>query len=173
MPRKQNKNKKQKHAISDSKKNKGIESISENGLPINDLEFISSSCDDDFRCRDISPEHCEELRNRKFTNKKEDLFLEVRSLEERYKYRIEEEKKKCDHNLLEIRKKNANMYKTALHNKEKELRYEIAELKAEMEENIHTLETQEHMVLSQIDMVYKINKDRIIEDFLEIIGLHF
>ncbi|UYP47852.1 hypothetical protein NEF87_004137 [Candidatus Lokiarchaeum ossiferum] len=140
---------------------------------VKDQNFENLSSEDDYSCRDISPEHCAELRNRGFTNRKEDLFLEVRSLEERYKYKISVEKELWSDKVSKEREKNSILYKNALLNKEKQLKFEIEELKLEMEKNIHALETQEQMILSQIDMVYKINKDKIINDFFEIIGLNF
>lgn len=170
MPRKEKKNKKSK---SPSNKLEDLPETFMKEIILEKKEFEGSCLDEEFSCRDISPEHCEELRKRGFTNRKEDLFLEVRSLEERYKFTINCEKELWAEKLSKARDKNANLYKTALMNKEKELKHEIKELKQEIEKNIHALETQEQMILSQIGMVYKINKEKIIDDFFEIIGLNF
>ncbi len=175
MTKKLKKSKKKNRKKQQGDSNISLEEPSSTTVEMSSLKNVHKfkDLDEKFSCKEVSPEHCEELRNRKFTNKKEDLFLEVRSLEERFKFTIHEEKKTWDQKLAEVKEKNISLYRTALFNKEKALKYEVEELKVEIEENIHALETQEHMVLSQIDMVYNVNKDKMIEDLLAIIGLHF
>ena len=170
-PKKVKKNKKKKQSNSEKLLDETSDLIAK--TPAVNLDYDFVCLDENFSCRDISPEHCKELRDRKFTNKKEDIFLEIRSLEERYKHSINEEKEKWNKKLADVKEKNILIYRTALKNREKELKFEVAELKVEMEENIRALETQEQMVLSQIDMVYKVNKEKIVDDFLAIIGLNF
>lgn len=129
--------------------------------------------DEELRCRDISPEHCEELRDRKFTNNPEDVFLEVRALEEKYKFIIDEVRAKSEKEIEEKKEKLAKKYKVALKNKEKEIARDIDDMEEEIQKNLEALEIQEQMILSQIDLLYKTNKDQLIEDALEIIGFGF
>ncbi|MCF2141535.1 MAG: hypothetical protein K9W44_15885 [Candidatus Lokiarchaeota archaeon] len=129
--------------------------------------------DERLRCRDISPELCEVLRNREFTNNKEDVFLEVRTIEEHYRYRVETAKVKWERKIKETKRKLEKKYKAAIKDKEREINRDIEDLENEIEKSIKSLEIKENMILSQIDMLYKINKPQLTEDALKILGLNY
>ncbi|MHA1610630.1 MAG: hypothetical protein ACTSVZ_12095 [Promethearchaeota archaeon] len=129
--------------------------------------------DYDLSCDDISPEQCEELRVRKFTNNPEDIFLEVRTLEEQYKYAIKKVQIEEHQKISELERKLTERYQKARINKEKEIARDIHDMESEIEKSLHDLEMHENMILSQIDMVYDLNKPQLIEDALELLGLNF
>ncbi len=129
--------------------------------------------DEDLKCKSLTPSQCEELRNMKFSNEPEDLFLEVRSLEERYQYEISKTEENWDKRIENEKEKDLSRYQKKVENRKKEIEYEIHRIKEAIETNITALETQENMILSQIDMTYKLNKDKLIEKALEIIKFNF
>ncbi|MHA1520619.1 MAG: hypothetical protein ACTSRK_10600 [Promethearchaeota archaeon] len=129
--------------------------------------------DEELSCEDISPEHCEELRTRKFTNNPEDIFLEVRTLEEQFKHSIKKVQIAEHQKISDMEKKLTERYQKARINKNKEIARDIHDMESEIEKSIHDIKLHENMLLSQIDMVYKLNKPQLIEDELEILGLNF
>ena len=129
--------------------------------------------DEELRCQDISKEHCEELRERKFTNNPKDIFLEVRTLEEQFKHKIENFQLEDQEKISKLEKKLAVRYQNARNNKNREIERDIHDMELEIENSLQGLESREKMMISQIDMVYKINKPQLIEDALEILGLNF
>jgi hypothetical protein len=167
---------KKKQSKKNKNKNNKEQSIEDANLieaNFNPSDYEYPEEESNYSCQDISPEHCEELRHRKFTNEKKDIFLEVRSLEERYKFLISEARANNDAEIKKVRVHNSTMYRSALKNKEKELYFEISELKEEIEKNLNSLEVQERMILSEIDMIYKVNKAKLVDQALDILGLSF
>lgn len=144
---------------------------SDNNIRISDacLKFT----DEELSCKDISPEQCEELRSRTFSNDPKKIFLEVRTIEERYKYRIDKEKEEINAEIKEAKEKYGLKYKKALENKYKEINFYKIELTEEMDKNLEMLASQEHMTLSEIDMIYKIKSKSLIPKGLEILGITF
>ena len=129
--------------------------------------------DEELSCKDISPEQCEDLRSRTFSNDPKKIFLEVRTIEERYKYRIEKEKEEIKAELEEVKEKYGLKYKMALENKYKEINFYETELTEEMDKNLKMLSNAEHKNLSEIDMIYKIKSKSLIPKGLEILGITF
>ncbi|MHA1776499.1 MAG: hypothetical protein DRO88_04040 [Promethearchaeia archaeon] len=126
-----------------------------------------------YLCQNISPELCKELRERKFTNKKEDLFIEVRKLEEEYRFLINSAKKKWDNEVEKAKKIWTQKYNKAIKNKQREINRDIHELEEEINKALKALQIQENMIMSQIDMLYKINKPKLTEEALKIMGLNY
>jgi hypothetical protein len=124
-------------------------------------------------CQDLTDDQCEELRNLKFTNKPGDLFLQVRSLEERYIYEIREAKMEWDKKIKKAQQRQSNRYKFALETKKKEIQYDIKQVIKKIEANLEKLEAQEHMILSEIDVIYSMNKDKLVDEALKIINFDF
>ena len=129
--------------------------------------------DEELSCKDISSEQCEELRIRTFSNDPKKIFLEVRTIEERYKYRIEKEKEKIKAEIDKTKEKYGLRYKNALENKYKEINFYKIELTEEMDKNLEMLSKSEHKSLSEIDMIYKIKSKSLIPRGLEILGIPF
>ena len=129
--------------------------------------------DEQLSCKDISQEQCEDLRSRTFSNDPKKIFLEVRTIEERYKYRIEKEKEEIKAELEEVKEKYGHKYKIALENKYKEIHFYETELTEEMDKNLEMLSSQEHMTLSEIDMIYKLKSKSLIPKGLKILGITF
>ncbi len=129
--------------------------------------------DEELSCKDITPEQCENLRNKTFSNDPKQIFLEVRSIEERCKYSIEKEKEEIKEEIEEIKEKYGLKYKNALENKYKEINFYKTELTEEMAKNLEMLSSQEHLNLSEIDMVYKVKSKSLIQRGLEILGITF
>ncbi len=129
--------------------------------------------DEELSCRDLSTEMCSELRVRKFSNKKTDLFLEVRSLEERYKYELSRAKERSAKIIEENKKKNGIQYRKELENRKKELMKEIEKSKEKVIEDMENLKAQENMMISQIDMIYTLNKEKLVKKILSVIEMDF
>ena len=129
--------------------------------------------DEELSCKDISTEQCDDLRNRTFSNDPKKIFLEVRTIEERYKYRIDKEKEEIKAEIEEAKEKYGLKYKKALENKYKEINFYKTELTEEMDKNLEMLSSQEHMNLSEIDMIYKVKSKSLIQRGLEILGITF
>ncbi|QEE15872.1 hypothetical protein DSAG12_01699 [Promethearchaeum syntrophicum] len=159
-----------------NKKNKKKEMIGKVGNLVNDKKKDKESCnytDEELSCKDITPEQCEHLRNRTFSNNPKKIFLEVRTIEERYKHSIEKEKDDIKNEIEEYKEKYGLKYKKALENKYKEINFYKTELTEEMTKNLEMLSSQEHMNLSEIDMIYKIKSKSLIQRGLEILGITF
>ncbi|MHA1672478.1 MAG: hypothetical protein ACTSYI_02525 [Promethearchaeota archaeon] len=129
--------------------------------------------DDELRAREIDYKHSEELRERKFTNNPEDLFLQVRTLEEQFKYKILRARLDAMYKTGEFEKKLSIKYHNARDNKEKEIARDIHDMEIEIDHLLNVLKLHENMTLSQIDLAYKLNKSQLIEEALDIIGLNF
>ena len=155
-----------------NKKNKkNVKNQNDKMIKINDicLKFT----DEELSCKDISPEQCEDLRSRTFSNNPKKIFLEVRTIEERYKYRIEKEKEEIKAEIDKTQKKYGQKYKKALENKYKEINFYKTELTEEMNKNLEMLSSQEHLTLSEIDMIYKLKSKSLINRGFEILGITF
>lgn len=139
--------------------------ISTDLIPENDREK--------FLCQDISPELCKELRERKFTDKKADVFLEVRKLEEEYRFLIRTTQDEWNKEIEKTREKWQEIYKKSIKNKQREINKDIKDLEEEVEKSLKALEIQENMIISQINMLYKINRPKLTEDALKILGLNY
>ena len=129
--------------------------------------------DEELSCKDISPEQCEDLRNRSFSNDPKKIFLEIRTIEERYKYMIDKEKEEIKAEIEEVKEKYGLKYKKALENKYKEINFYKTELIEEMDRNFEMLDSQQHMNLSEIDMIYKVKSKSLIPKGLKILGINF
>ncbi len=129
--------------------------------------------DDELRAQEITYKHSEELRERKFTNDPEDLFIQVRTLEEQFKYKILRARLDAMYKTGEFEKKLSIKYHKARDNKEKEIARDIHDMEVEIDHLLNVLKLHENMTLSQIDLAYKLNKSQLIEDALEIMGLNF
>ena len=141
-----------------------------------DTEIGKNSCnftDEELSCKDITPEQCEELRNKTFSNDPKKIYLEVRSIEERYKYTIEKEKDEINTEIEKTKEKYGLKYKKTLENKYKEINFYKDELIEEMDKNFEMLSSVENMNLSEIDMIYKIKSKSLIKKGLEILGITF
>lgn len=156
-----------------SKKDKKKNNQIQNGKKINASDICLKFTDEELSCKDISPEQCEDLRTRTFSNDPKKIFLEVRTIEERYKYRIDKEKEEINTEIEKAKEKYGLKYKKALENKYKEINFYKTELTEEMDKNLDMLSSQEHMTLSEIDMIYKLKSKSLIPRGLEILGITF
>ena len=129
--------------------------------------------DEELRAREIDYKHSAELRERKFTNNPEDLFIQVRTLEEQFKYKILRARLDAMYKTGEFEKKLSIKYHTARDNKEKEIARDIHDMEVEISHLLNVLKLHENMTLSQIDLAYKLNKRQLVEDALDIMGLNF
>ena len=78
--------------------------------PTKSIRIERMFSDSDLLCEDLSDEQCDELRAIKFTDKPADLFLHVRSLEERYNHEIRDAKLVWDKKIKVAQQKNLNRY---------------------------------------------------------------
>ena len=158
-----------------SKKNKKNRSEShfKNDKILNLNKISLKFTDNELSCKDITSEQCEELRQRTFSNDPKKIFLEVRTIEERYKYMMEKEKKEIKAEIEKTKEKYGIKYKNALENKYKEINFYKTEITEEMNKNLEMLSSQEHMTLSEIDMIYKVKSKTLIKRGLEILGITF
>ncbi len=161
--------KSKKKKMNKNKKNDKIQ----NDKKIKASEICLKFTDEELSCKDISSEQCEDLRNRTFSNDPKKIFLEVRTIEERYKYRIDKEKEEIRVEIEEAKEKYGLKYKKSLENKYKEINFYKNELTEEMDKNLQMLSSQEHMTLSEIDMIYKLKSKTLIPKGLEILGITF
>ena len=155
-----------------SKKKQGIQpqiSI----RPTKSIRIERMFSDSDLLCQDLSDEQCDELRSIKFTDKPAHLILPVQSLEERYNHEIRDAKLVWDKKIKAAQQKNLNRYKLALESKKKEIQYNIKLVITKIEENLEKLEAQERMILSQIDVIYGMNKEKLVDECLKIIDFDF
>ncbi|MHA1585105.1 MAG: hypothetical protein ACTSVU_06880 [Promethearchaeota archaeon] len=121
----------------------------------------------------LSESQCKELRGLTFSNDPKNFFLEIRSLEERYTFEVESVRKEWNEKIALLKAQNEEEYKNAIKNKKKELEHRIEHIKEEIAKSLSSLELQKQMSLSQIDMIYKLNKQKLFEKFLNIMGLDF
>ena len=128
---------------------------------------------DDLKCDDISEAQCKELRAMKFSNKPEDLFLEVRSLEERFQFEISKYSDYWTQQVEDAKIRNEEFFNKAIENRKKEILFEIEQVKKEIDVNMQRLEAQEKMILSQIDMIYNLNKEKLADKAIREIGFDF
>ena len=129
--------------------------------------------DEELSCKEITHEQCEDLRSRTFSNNPKKIFLEVRTIEERYKYRIDKEKEEINAEIEKTKEKYGKKYKKALENKYKEINFYKTELTEEMDKNLEMLASQEHLTLSEIEMIYNLKSKSLIPKGLEILGITF
>jgi len=155
----------------DKKNKKNYKKEKDNNIKIEELSLKFT--DEELSCKDITSEQCEDLRGRTFSNDPKKIFLEVRTIEERYKYRIDKEKEEINTEIEEAKEKFGLKYKKALENKYKEINFYKTELTEEMKKNLEMLSSQEHMTLSEIDMIYKLKSKSLIPKGLDILGITF
>ena len=157
-----------------NKKNKKKKSDQiQNDKNIKTSDICLKFTDEELSCKDITPEQCEDLRSRTFSNDPKKIFLEVRTIEERYKYRIDKEKEAINAEIEKAKEKYGLKYKKALENKYKEIHFYETELTEEMDKNLKILSSQEHMTLSEIEMINKLKSKSLIPKGLEILGITF
>ena len=155
-----------------NKKNKKKDEIQkEKKIKASDISLKFT--DEELSCKDITPEQCEDLRSRTFSNDPKKIFLEVRTIEERYKYRMEKENEEIKAEIEKIKEKYGLKYKKSLENKHKKIEFYEKELTEEMNKNMEMLSSQEHMTLSEIEMIYNVKSKSLIPKGLEILGIKF
>lgn len=144
-----------------------------NEMVENRRKFKRNFTNDELSCENISQNQCEELRNMDFSNKPNELFLEVRSLEERYQYEITSVEEELNEKIEKSKEDDKKRFNKVLKNREKEIQHKIEQIKEAIEENLQTLETQENMMIGQIEMIYKLHKEDFVEDVFKILGFDF
>mgnify|MGYP006305798013 CR=1 FL=1 len=149
-------------------------------LDKSDIEFFKTSnlkkgliSEEELRCDNITETQCEELQKMTFTDDPDELFSEVRSIEERYQYEIEQTKEKWAKKIEDAKNRNKQNLHQKLENRKKEINFEINQIKTEMEKNIKALEAQEKVILSHIDMLYGLHKEELVKKAIKIIGFDF
>ena len=62
-------------------------------------------CIEDLKCENLSESQCSDLRDMKFSNNPKEIFLEIRSLEERYLYTISQSEEKWANEIAKAKEK--------------------------------------------------------------------
>ena len=122
-------------------------------------------------CEGILPDHCEELKVRKFSNDPKHLFIEIKTLEDRYEYTLQKMRDKMATKVKLHQQTYLNKYRNTLSNKRKEINEEIKYLEAEVEKNLEALISQEITILKEIELIYKENSPELVEDVLKILEM--
>ena len=78
-----------------------------------------------------------------------------------------------DEKIKKAQQRQLNRYKLALESKKKEIQYDIKQVIKKIEANLEKLEAQEKMILSQIDVIYSMNKEKLVDVALKIIHFDF
>lgn len=125
------------------------------------------------RCSEISQDQCKELREMKYSNDPDDLFLEIRSLEERFKYKLEQKQVEIDEQVKMAQIKNSDKYRKILEDRKKKIEFDLKQKRIEADKKIEKLETKEHMYLSKFELAYNLKKQELIESVLKILEFDF
>jgi hypothetical protein len=153
------------------KKKKEIES-----LPQKIVEGIIppvKSAEGDLSCEDIESDYCEEIVAHKFSKDPQDLFIEVKYIEDRFQEELRAYNAEWIKKIQDLQDKKDKEYQNIIKNRKKSLQKNVEEIAAEIEKNIEGLKAQERMILSEIDILYKMNLDKLVNQAFGTMGLTF
>ena len=153
------------------KKKKEIES-----LPQKIVEGIIppvKSMEKDLSCEGMESEYCEEIIEHKFSKDPQDLFIEVKYIEDRFQEELRAYNAEWIKKIQDLQDQKNREYQNIIKNRKKSLQKNVEEIAAEIEKNISTLKAQENMILSEIDILYKMNLDKLVNQAFETMGLTF
>jgi len=125
------------------------------------------------QCEDVTPEHCEELSFRKFTDDPKQIFYEVQALENRYEYSIAEMKTRNDKKVKKAQQKNGERYRLEIEKRKKYLDSLVHALEQEIQKNILALNSQEMFILAQIETIYQEKSQELVKEMISKIGFNF
>ena len=122
-------------------------------------------------CEGILPHHCEELKIRKFSNDPKHLFLEIKSLEDRYDYTIKTMREKMSAEIQAHKQAHLKDYRATLAEKKKEVNKEIKNLEDEVKKNMEVLVNHEIVILKEIERIYAENSSALVDETIRILGM--
>ena len=150
------------------KNKKDIES-----LPQKEVEAKISPLDNAQSCEDIESDYCEEIIEHKFSKDPQDLFIEVKYIEDRFQDELRAYNAEWIKKIQELQDKKDKEYQNIIKNRKKSLQKNVEEIAEEIERNIAGLKAQEHMILSEIDILYKMNLEKLIDQAFQTMGFTF
>ncbi|MHA1744974.1 MAG: hypothetical protein ACTSWW_03175 [Promethearchaeota archaeon] len=150
------------------KKKKEIES-----LPQKEVEINIPPLEENQSCEDIESDYCEEIVTHTFSKDPQDLFIEVKYIEDRFQDELRTYNAEWIKKIQDLQDKKDKEYQNIIKNRKKSLQKNVEEIAAEIEKNIDGLKAQERMILSEIDILYQMNLDKLVDLAFETMGLTF
>ena len=124
-------------------------------------------------CRDLTSDQCRDLRNHSISNDPREVFLGVRSLEEKYRYLLKEARDEWEEKIKTAQEKIDRYYQEEVTKYAKKLDNEFALRQTEMEHAMKALEKQEQMILAEIDVIYQRNRQKLLNQTFKLLDLDF
>jgi len=153
------------------KKKKNTKDIE--ALPQKEVEVNIPPLDDALSCEDIESDYCEEIIEHKFSKEPQDLFIEVKYIEDRFQDELKAYNAEWIKKIQELQDKKDKEYQNTIKNRKKSLQKNVEEIAEEIERNIAGLEAQENMILSEIEILYKMNIEKLINQAFQTMGFAF
>jgi chemotaxis regulatin CheY-phosphate phosphatase CheZ len=119
------------------------------------------------------PASLEDLHSFHFSNNPEDVFSEVKSLEDRYNYVIFKTKEKIEQKRLQIQQKGALDYQNAVQLKRSEITNKLDQYYQLVKQKMQELDMKEQKILQEIGNFTSKNEKKIIEEILAQLGYDF
>jgi|ADurb_Leu_02_Slu_FD_contig_31_346203_length_1039_multi_2_in_0_out_0_2 hypothetical protein len=115
----------------------------------------------------------ENLKHKHFSNKPEDLFDEVKELEDRFIYTIKMTKEKYTKDVQAAQVKWAMEYQNAIKMKKNQLEKDIGMLSLSIDDEIEMFNAKEKSILKSINSIAEEEEDALIEDIISLMGFEF
>ena len=133
----------------------------------------AKSTEKDLSCEGMESDYCEEIIEHKFSKDPQDLFKEVKYIEDRFQEELRAYNAEWIKKIQDLQDRKDREYQNIIKNRKRSLQKNVEEIAAEIEKNIEGLEAQERMILSEIDILYKMNLDKLVNQAFETMGLTF
>jgi hypothetical protein len=123
--------------------------------------------------KDELPDQTIRRKSHLFSEKNQDLFLEIKNLEERYDFIITKTKDKSDKLIQDIQRENGEKYRNLLEEKKKIVEEKVRQIQQEIEAKLADVSKHHEEIIEEIKRVYQKSFKTLLDGAIMAFGFDF